>query len=91
MAVLHAVVVCNKSGETLVCNDYSLRLKISVVLAFKFYLTKSIVLAYEIHLIKATPSTKKILYRKLHRANQILSRCYFSSSNAYAFTEDQEN
>ena len=27
----------------------------------------------------------------MHRANQILSRCYFSSSNVYAFIEDPEN
>jgi len=64
----------------------------SVVLAFKFCPTKSVVLACnEIHLIKAIPSTKKALHRKAHRANQILSRYYFSSSNAFAFVEVLEN
>jgi hypothetical protein len=44
---------------------YSLHPKISVVLAFKFCPTKSVVLACnEIHLIKAMPSTKKTLYWK---------------------------
>jgi len=72
--------------------EYSPHFKISVVLVFKFYPTKSIVLACnEIHLIKAIPSTKKTLYRKTHRANQIHRRCYFSSSNGYAFIEDPEN
>jgi hypothetical protein len=71
---------------------YSLRPKINVVLAFKFYPTKSVLLACsELHLIKAIPSTKKILYRKTHRTNQILSRYYFSSSNTYVFIEDSEN
>jgi len=71
---------------------YSLRPTKSVVIAFKFCPTKSVVLACnEIHLIKAIPSTKKALHRKAHRANQILSRYYFSSSNAYAFIEDPEN
>ena len=66
----------------------------SVVLAFKFCPTKSVVLACnEIHLIKVIPCTKKVLHRKTHRANQIFSRYYFSSSNsnAYAFIEDPEN
>ena len=46
---------------------------------------KSIILVCnEIHLIKIIPSMKEILYRKMHRTKQILSRCYFSSSNAYA-------
>jgi len=65
---------------------------ISVVLAFKFCPTKSVILACnEIHLIKTISSTKRILYRKMHRSNQIFSRHYFSSSNAYAFIEDPEN
>ena len=70
----------------------------SVVLAFKFCPTKSVVLSCnEIYLIKAIPSTKKRLYRKTHRANQILSKCYFSTSNLkdvnkqYAFIEDPKN
>ena len=72
--------------------EYSPRFKISVVLVFKFYPTKSIVLACnEIHLIKTIPSTKKALYRKMYRGNQIFSRYYFSSSNVYAFIEDPEN
>jgi len=71
---------------------YSLRSTNNVVLAFKFCPTKSIVLVCnKIHLIKVIPSIKKTLYRKTHRANQILSRCYFSSSNAYTFIEDLEN
>jgi len=75
-----------------IIDTYSLSPKISVVLAFKFCPAKSVVLACnEIHLIKAMPSTKKTLYRKTHRANQLLSRCYFSSSNAYTFIEDPEN
>jgi len=75
-----------------IIDTYSLCPKISVVLAFKFCPTKSVVLACnEIHLIKAIPSTKKTLYRKTHRANQIHRRCYFSSSNGYAFIEDPEN
>ena len=42
---------------------YSFRPKISVVLAFNFYATKSDILACnEIYLIKPIPSTKKILY-----------------------------
>ena len=42
----------------------------SVVLAFKFCPTKSVVLACnEIHLIKVIPCTKKALHRKTHRAN----------------------
>ena len=45
----------------------------------------------KIHLIKVIPSTKKVLYRKTHRANQIFSRYYFYSSNAYAFIVDLEN
>ena len=54
-------------------------------LVFEFCSTKSVVLASnEIHLIKIIPSMKKILYIKIHRTKQILSRCYFSSSNAYA-------
>ena len=75
-----------------ILDHYSLGPKISVVLAFNFCPTKIVVLACnEIHLIKAIPNTKKTLYRKTHRANQILSRCYFSSSNAYTFIEDLEN
>ena len=71
---------------------YSLRPTKSIVIAFKFCPTKSVVLACnEIHLIKVIPSTKKALHRKAHRANQILSRYYFSSSNAYAIIEDPEN
>ena len=70
---------------------YSLRPTKSVVLEFKFCPTKSLVLACnEIYLIKIIPSTKKALHRKTHRANQIFSRYYFSSSNAYAFIEDQK-
>ena len=41
--------------------------------------------------MKTILSTKKILYRKTHRANQILSKCCFSSFNAHAFIEDLEN
>jgi len=84
------LVSLNKCG--LVLSIYSLPPKISVVLALKFYLTNNIVLAgNEIHLVKAISSTKKALHRKTHRANQILSRYYFSSSNAYVFVEDQKN
>ena len=69
---------------------FSLRPKLSVVLAFKFCATKSVVLVCnEIYLIKAIPSTKKIVYRKKYRVN--LSRCYLSSLNAYAFIEDPGN
>ena len=51
----------------------SLHPETNVVLAFKFFPTKSIILACnEIYLIKATPSTKNILYMKTNRANQIL-------------------
>jgi hypothetical protein len=79
--------VCVASIESFVL-IYSHRPKISVILAFKFYSLKSIVLACnEMNLIKAIPTTKKILYRKTHKANQI----YFSSSNTYAFIEDLEN
>ena len=61
-------------------------------LVFEFCPTKSVVLASnEIHLIKVIPSTKKVLHRKMHRANQIFSRYYFSSSNAYASFQDLEN
>ena len=71
---------------------YSLRPTKSVVLAFKFCPTKSIVLVCnKIHLIKVIPSIKKTLRRKTHRANQIFSRYYFSSSNAYTFIENPEN
>jgi len=63
--------------------SYSLRPTKSVVLAFKFCPTKSVILACnEIYLIKVVSSTKKALHRKMHRANQIFSRYYFSSSNA---------
>ena len=47
--------------------NYFLHPKISLVFAFKFCPTKSIILACnEIHLIKTISSTKKILYRKTH-------------------------
>ena len=76
----------------LTLSTYSLHPKISVVLAFKFCPTKSVVLACsEIHLIKAMPSTKKKLYRKTHGADQMFSKYYFSDSNAYAFIENLEN
>ena len=46
--------------------------KIGVV-ALKFCSTSNVILACnEIYLIKATPSTKNILYMKTNRANQIL-------------------
>ena len=44
----------------------------------------------KIHLIKVIPSTKKALYRKIHRANQIYCIYYYCNSNAYAFIEDPE-
>ena len=86
-----SIILQPKASHLQIAN-YSLRPKINVVLAFKFCPTKSVVLACnEIHLNKAITSTTKTLYRKRHRANQILSKCYFSSSNAYAFIEDPEN
>ena len=84
---MHVVVKCVG-----IRHMYSLHPTKSIVLEFKFCTTKSVVLAYNgIHLIKVIPSTKKVLHRKMHRANQIFSRYYFSSSNAYAFLEDPEN
>ena len=66
--------------------------QIRVVLAFRICPTKSVDLACNgIYLIKAIPSTKKALYRKTRRANQIFSRYYFFVSNAYAFTKNPEN
>jgi hypothetical protein len=44
-----------------------------------------------IHPRKAMSSTNKTLYSKIYRSNQIVSRCYFSNSNVYAFIEDPEN
>ena len=68
---------------------YSPRLTKSVVLTFKFCSTKSLVLTCnEIYLIKVISSTKKALHRITHRANQIFSRYYLSSSNAYALIDD---
>ena len=56
----------------------SIRPKISVFLAFKFYPTKSVILVCsEIHLIRAMSDNKKKLYRKAHGANQILSEATF--------------
>ena len=64
----------------------------STALAFKFCPTKNVVLACnEIYLIKVISSTKKALYMKTYRANQIFSRYYFSSTNAYTFIENPEN
>ena len=91
-------VLCQKNSTTIPKNiyitqgTYYLRPQKTNVLAFKICLTKSVCLACsKIYLIKAIPSTKKRLYRKTHRANQILSKCYFSTSNAYACIEDPEN
>ena len=83
---MHVVVKCVG-----IRHMYSLRPTKSIVLEFKLCPTKSVVLACnEIHLIKVIPSTKKLLHRKTHRANQMFSRYYFSSSNAYAFIEHPE-
>jgi len=71
---------------------YYLRPKNTFVLAFKICPTKSVCLACsKIHLIKAMSSTKKKLYTKANRANQMFCRFYFSNSNAYTFIEDLEN
>ena len=71
---------------------YSLRPIKSIVSTFKFCPTKSVILVCnEIHYIKVIPSTKKALYKKTHKAKQIFSIYYFSSSNVYAFIEDPEN
>ena len=68
-----SIILQPKASHLQIAN-YSLRPKINVVLAFKFCPTKSAVLACnEIHLIKAIPNTKKTLYRKMYRANQIHS------------------
>jgi hypothetical protein len=68
----------------------TLRLKKTVILVFKIYLTKSTCLVYiKIYLIKAVPSIKNIW--KTHRANQMLSSFYFSIFNIYISIEDLEN
>lgn len=73
-------------------NEYSLRSRKTVVLDFKICPTKSVCLACsKIHLTKAMLSTKKKLYRKAHRSNQMLSIFYFFSSNTYVFIDDLEN
>ena len=80
------------SASSVSGSRYSLRPKNTVVLAFKICPTKSIYLAcIKINLIQTIPSIEKKLYRKEHRTNQMLSRFYFSSSNAYAFIEDPGN
>ena len=55
-----SIILQPKASHLQIAN-YSLRPKINVVLACN-----------EIHLIKAIPNTKKTLYRKMYRANQIL-------------------
>jgi hypothetical protein len=70
---MHVDFKCASVSMSDIC---SLRSKNIIILIFKIYLTKStnnICLAYiKINLTKAIPSIKKKLYKKVHKANQML-------------------
>ena len=77
-SVLHFALNETKSCIGLLSHLVPLRSKISVIFSLKFYPRKSVILACsKLHLIKEILSTKKILYTKIHRANQILTSIYF--------------
>ena len=65
-SVLHFALNETESCIGLLSHLVALRSKISVILACS-----------KLHLIKEILSTKKILYTKIHRANQILTSIYF--------------